>query len=60
MSRAGEHITSFKLTPGSQGKFDVIVDGQVVAEHRHEPNAHIFPDLQGLMKVINARLEPRY
>jgi len=56
LSRAGEHIAHFKLTPGPHGKFDVIVDGQVVAEHRHEPNAHIFPDLQDLMKAINARV----
>ena len=56
MSRAGGHIASFKLTPGPHGKFDVVVDGQVIAEHRHEPNAHIFPDLQDLMKVINTRV----
>jgi predicted Rdx family selenoprotein len=55
LSRAGEHISSFKLTPGPHGKFDVIVDGSVVAEHRHEPDAHIFPDLQDLMKAINDR-----
>ena len=56
MSRAGEHISSFKLTPGPHGKFDVIVDGNVVAEHRHEPDAHIFPDLQDLMAAINHRI----
>ncbi len=56
MSRADEHIASFKLIPGPHGKFDVIVDGQMIAEHRHEPNAHIFPDIQDLMKVINARV----
>ena len=56
MSRAGEHISNFKLTPGPHGKFDVIVDGSVVAEHRHEPDAHIFPDLQDLMKAINDRI----
>lgn len=56
MSRAGEYISHFKLTPGPHGKFDVIVDGKVVAEHRHEPNAHIFPDLQDLMKAINLRI----
>ena len=55
LSRAGEHIAHFKLTPGPHGKFDVIVDGVVVAEHRHEPNAHIFPDLQDLLKAINER-----
>ena len=56
MSRAGEHIASFKLTPGPHGKFDVIVDGKVVAEHRHEPNAHIFPDLEDLMKAFDTRI----
>ena len=53
LSGFGEHIISFKLTPGPHGKFDVIVDGQLVAEYRHEPNAHVFPDLQ---KAINARI----
>ena len=53
LSKAGEHISVFKLTPGPHGKFDVILNGTVVAEHRHEPNAHIFPDLQDLMKAIN-------
>ncbi len=56
LSRAGENIENFKLTPGPHGKFDVIVDGDLVAEHRHEPNAHIFPDLQDLMKAIDARI----
>ena len=56
MSRVGEHISTFKLTPGPHGKFDVIIDGDVVAEHRHEPNAHIFPDLQDLMKAIQDRV----
>ena len=56
MNRAGEHIDSFKLTPGPHGKFDVIMDGEVIAEHHHEPNAHIFPDLQDLMKAIEARI----
>ena len=56
MSRADEHIASFKLTPGPHGKFDVIVDGEIVADHRHEANAHIFPDIQDLMKAINSRL----
>ena len=56
LSRVGENIRSFKLTPGPHGKFDVIIDGEVVAEHRHEPNAHIFPDLQDLMKAIEQRV----
>lgn len=56
LTRAGGHIASFKLTPGPHGKFDVIVDGEVVAEHRHEPGAHVFPDLQDLMKAVNSRI----
>ena len=56
LSRVGEHISTFKLTPGPHGKFDVIIDGDVVAEHRHEPDAHIFPDLQDLMKAIQERV----
>jgi predicted Rdx family selenoprotein len=56
LSRVGEHIASFKLIPGPHGKFDVIINGEVVADHRHEPNAHIFPDLQDMMKAINARI----
>ena len=56
LTRSGEHIDNFKLTPGPHGKFDVIVDGEVVAEHRHEANAHIFPDLQDLLKAIDARI----
>ena len=56
LSRAGEYIDNFKLTPGPHGKFDVIVGGEVVAEHRHEPNTHIFPDLQDLMRAIGSRV----
>ena len=55
LSRAGNAITAFKLTPGPHGKFDVIIDGDIVAEHRHEPDAHIFPDLQNLMNAITQR-----
>ena len=57
LSRRGENITHFKLTPGPHGKFDVIIDGEVIAEHRHEPNAHIFPDLEDLMKAIAQRAD---
>ncbi len=56
LSRASEQIDHFKLTPGTHGKFDVIVNGELVAEHRHEPNAHIFPDLQDMMKAIEERV----
>ena len=52
LNRASNVITEFKLTPGPHGKFDLIIDGDIVAEHRHEPDAHIFPDLQDLMNAI--------
>jgi predicted Rdx family selenoprotein len=57
LSRVGDHIDSFKLVPGPHGKFDIRIDGDLVAEHRHEPNAHIFPDLQDLLKAINQRVQ---
>lgn len=57
LSRIGEHVSSFKLIPGPHGKFDVRIDGELVAEHRHEPNAHIFPDLEDLLKEISQRVE---
>ena len=57
LSRVGEHIDSFKLIPGPHGKFDVRIGGELVAEHRHEPDAQIFPDLQDLLKAINQRIE---
>ena len=55
LNRVGEQISSFKLIPGGHGKFDIRINGELVAEHRHEPNAHIFPDLQDLLKAINER-----
>ena len=59
MTRVGEHISVFKLIPGPHGVFDVRIDGELVAEHRHEPDAHIFPDLQDLLKAINQRIEEK-
>ena len=56
LTRVGEHISTFKLVPGPHGVFDVRIDGEMVAEHRHEPNAHIFPDLQDLLKAINQKI----
>ena len=56
MNRAGDHIESFKLVPSEHGKFHISIDGELVASHRHEPNAHIFPDLQDMMKAINERV----
>ena len=57
LSRMGEHIEALKLVPGPHGKFDIRIDGELVAEHRHEPDAHIFPDLQDLLKAIGQRME---
>ena len=57
LSRAGDKIESFRLVPGDHGKFHITIDGELVAWHRHEPDAHIFPDLQDLMEAVNTRLE---
>lgn len=54
--RHGEHISYFKLIPGPHGKFDIRIDGELVAEHRHEPGSHIFPDLEDLIREINQRI----
>ena len=56
LSRVGDYISIFKLIPGPHGKFDIRIDGELVAEHRHEPNAHLFPDLQDLLKAIEERV----
>lgn len=50
-------IESFKLVPGDHGKFHVTIDGELVTWHRYESDAHIFPDLQDLMRAIEVRLE---
>ncbi len=57
LNRAGERIESFKLIPSGHGKFHVGIDGELVAWHRHEPDAHIFPDLQDVMEEISRRVE---
>ena len=59
LNRRGDHIESFRLIPGGHGKFDVRINGELVAEHRHEPDAHIFPDLQDLVKAIDQRLNAK-
>ena len=56
LSRAGERIESFRLIPSEHGKFHISIDGDLVAWHRHEPNAHIFPDLQDMMAAIHERI----
>ncbi len=57
LNRAGDHIESFKLVPSDHGKFHIRIDGELVAAHRHEPDAHIFPDLQDMMNAINERID---
>ena len=59
LSRMGDHISFFKLIPGPHGKFDIRINGELVGEHRHEPNAHIFPDLQDLLKAIEDRVSKK-
>jgi predicted Rdx family selenoprotein len=56
LTRTGDNISTFKLTPGEHGKFDVIIDGELVGEHKHTPDAHLFPDLQDLMAAIYDRV----
>ena len=55
LNRAGDRIESFKLVPSEHGKLHISINGELVASHRHEPDAHIFPDLQDMMKAINER-----
>ena len=56
LNRVGEHVESFKLIPSDHGKFHISINGELVAWHRHETDAHIFPDLQDMMKAINERI----
>ena len=56
LNRVGESAESFKLIPGDHGKSHITIDGELVAWHRHEPDAHIFPDLQDMMAAINERI----
>ena len=30
LTRAGDYISTFKLTPGEHGKFDITIDGEPV------------------------------
>lgn len=57
LTRAGDHIESFVLVPSDHGKFHISINGELVAWHRHEPDAHIFPDLQDMMKAIEERIK---
>ncbi len=56
LTRTGDNISTFKLTPGEHGKFDILIDGDLVGEHKHTPDAHLFPDLQDLMAAISDRM----
>ena len=58
LNRRGDNIESFRLIPGGHSKFDVRIDGELVAEHKHLPDAHLFPDLQDMIKAIDQRLKP--
>ena len=55
LSRSGEHIESFSLIPSDHGKFHIYIDSELVASHQHLPDAHLFPDLQEMMKAILER-----
>lgn len=57
LNRVGENIESFSLIPSEHGKFHISIDDNLVAWHRHEPDAHIFPDLQDMMAAIEERLK---
>ena len=56
MFRKGDYIKTFNLLPGPHGKFDIRINGDLVAEHLHKPDAHIFPDLRDLLKAIDERV----
>ena len=56
LTRTGDHISTFKLTPGEHGKFDITIDGDLVGEHKHTPDARLFPELQDLMAAIQERI----
>ena len=56
LSRKGEHVESFQLLPAGHGKFGVKINDELVSEHRHESNAHFFPDLQDLLKAVDDRI----
>jgi predicted Rdx family selenoprotein len=58
LSRRGDHIEIFRLIPSVHGKFDIRINDELVGEHKHLPNAHLFPDLQDLIKAIDQRIKP--
>ena len=43
LTRTGDNISTFKLTPGEHGKFDIIIDGDLIGEHKHTPDALFSP-----------------
>lgn len=56
LSRTSDNKSPFKLTPGEHGKFDILIDGELVCRHKHTPDAYLFPDLQDLMAAISDRM----
>lgn len=55
LTRTGDNTSTFKLTPGEHGKFDILIDGEPVGERKHIPDAHLFPELQDLTRAIAYR-----
>lgn len=56
LTRNGDNISTFKLPPGEHGRFGILIDSELVGEHKHAPDAHLFPDLQDLMAANNDRI----
>ena len=51
------NIETFKHVPSGHGKFHMTIDDELVAFNEHRPDAHLFPDLQDMMKSINKRID---
>lgn len=51
------NIESFKHVPSGHGKFHMTINDELVAFNEHRPDAHLFPDLQDMMKSINKRID---
>ena len=47
LTRTGDNISTFKLTPGEHGKFDILIDGDLVGEHKHTPRCPPVPRSAG-------------
>ena len=55
-SRGDEHRV-LQHVPSGHGKFHITIDDELVAFNEHRPDAHLFPDLQEMMKSINKRID---